>query len=99
MVTRNSTPLCPSLFAVESHGRLCAEAVQFLHMLAECAADSGVAKANKSVWLLSFYREISLALQLGNGLMYAKSAERLIRAQGCHFMEGAVVPLPWGGSS
>jgi hypothetical protein len=85
-------------FAVESHGQLCKEAVDFLHMTAEWGAGSGLQRASKGAWLMSFYREISCALQRGNGLMYAKSAERLIRAQGCHFMPGAEVPSPWGGS-
>ncbi len=86
-------------FAVESHGRLCNEAVEFLHILAESGASSGTNKASKSTWLMSFYREISCALQLGNGLMYSKSAERLIQAQGCHFMRGCETPSPYGGSS
>jgi hypothetical protein len=79
-------------FAVESHGRLCKEAVDFLHMAAEWGAGSGLQRGGKGAWLMSFYGEVSCALQGSNGLMYAKSAERLICAQGRHFMPGAAVP-------
>jgi hypothetical protein len=85
-------------FAVESHGQLCKEAVDFLHMSAEWGAGSGLQRAGKGESLMSFYHEISCVLQRGNGVMYGKSAERLIRAQGRHFMPGAAVPSPWGGS-
>jgi hypothetical protein len=56
------------------------------------------AAVSKGAWFMSFYCEVSCALQHCNGLMYAKSAERLICAQGRHFMPGAAVPSPWGGS-
>jgi hypothetical protein len=81
--------------AVKSHGRLFKDAVDFLHMVAEWGAGSGLQQAGKGTWLMSFYREVSCALQR---LMYAKSAERLIRSQGRHFRPGAAVPSPWGGS-
>jgi hypothetical protein len=61
-------------FAVESHGRLCKEAVDFLHMAAQWGAGSGLQRAGKGEWLMSCKRKVSCALQRGNGLMCAKSA-------------------------
>jgi hypothetical protein len=52
-------------FAVESHGQLCKEAVVFLHMPAEWGAGSGLQRAGKGAWSMSFYRELSCALQRG----------------------------------
>jgi hypothetical protein len=83
-------------FAVESHGRLCKGAVDVLHMVAEWRADSGLQQAGKGAWLMSFYREDSCALQRGNGVMYAKSAERIVRAQGRHFFAGCCGALSLG---
>ena len=78
-------------FVLESHGRLCSQAVAFLNQLGEWA--SGGSKGAKSQFMKSAYRELSVALQIGNGLMYTKSSERLIRAQGRHFMPGAEAPV------
>ncbi|MEL6449579.1 MAG: reverse transcriptase domain-containing protein [Pseudomonadota bacterium] len=78
-------------FAVESHGRLCKQAVAFLNEMGDWAC--GGDKGGKSRFMMSVYREISVALQVGNGLMYTKSSERLVRAQGRHFMQGAPVPV------
>ncbi len=77
-------------FAVESHGRICKEGVAFLQEMGDwaCGGDRGA----KSLWMMQTYKDISVALQKGNGMMYTKSCERLIRAQGRHFMPGASTP-------
>ena len=78
-------------FILESHGRLGKQAVAFLHEIAEWASSGG--RISKNAFLKSAYRDISCALQIGNSAMYCKSAERLIRARGRHFLPGAAVPV------
>jgi hypothetical protein len=70
------------LCAVESHGQLCKEAVDILHMSAEWGAGTGLQRAGKGAWLMSFYREITSALFRGNSFMYAKSAEHSFALRG-----------------
>jgi hypothetical protein len=67
-------------------------------MAAEWGANSALQPAGKGAGLMSFYREISCALQRGNSLINSKSADRFNRSEGRHFMLGAEVPSPWGGT-
>jgi hypothetical protein len=77
---------------------LCKEAVEFLNMAAEGGVGSETHRAGKGAWLVSLFREVNCALKRGNRLIYAyaKSTERLIRAQERHFMPGPAMPPPLG---
>ena len=77
-------------FAAESHGRIGKQGVAFLQEMSDWAC--GDSKGAKSLWMMRTYKDISVALQKGNGMMYTKSCERFIRAQGRHFMPGASTP-------
>ena len=78
-------------FAVESFGCLGASAQSFLKRLGEVAASQG--RIDKSAFVRSAYREISVALQRGNGLMYGKSLFAIARASGRSFLPGLDVPV------
>lgn len=78
-------------FAVESFGCLGASAVRFLKQLGEVAASQG--RVGRSAFVRSAYREISVALVRGNGLMYGRSLFTVARASGRSFLPGMDVPV------
>jgi hypothetical protein len=78
-------------FAVESYGRLGASVQNFLKRMGDVAAGRG--KISKSAFVKSAYREVSCALQRGNGMMCARLTLNLARASGRHFMSGCDVPV------
>ena len=59
---------------------------RFLKRLGEVASSQG--RIDRSAFVRSAYREISVALQRGNGLMYGKSLFAIARASGCSFLPG-----------
>ena len=78
-------------FAVESYGRLGANASSLLKELGEVAAARG--NISKTAFVRSAYREVSCALQRGNGMMYARSLFNVARASGRQFMPGLDTPV------
>ena len=78
-------------FAVESYGRLGVSAQKFLQALGDTAAARG--NISKAAFVRSAYREISCALQVGNGLMYGRSVFTIARASGRQFLPGCDVPV------
>ena len=78
-------------FAVETYGRLGVSAQSFLKALGDVAASRG--NISKAAFVRSAYREISCALQRGNGLMYDRSLFHIARASGRQFMPGCDVPV------
>jgi hypothetical protein len=78
-------------FGLESHGRLGKGAVNFLKQVGEVAAARG--NLSRTAFVASAYREISCALQQGNGLMYGRSGFHLARANGRQFMPGCEVAV------
>ena len=78
-------------FAVESYGHLGVAAQQFLKALGDIASARGT--VSKSAFVRSAYREVSCALQVGNGLMYGRSLFHIARASGRQFMAGCDVPV------
>ncbi len=75
----------------ESYGRLGASAQNFLKALGDLAASRG--NISKAAFVRSAYREISCALQKGNGMMYDRSLFQIARASGRQFMPGCDVPV------
>lgn len=78
-------------FAGESHGHLGVAAQNFLKELGVIASSGG--RISKAAFVRSAYREISCALQVGNGLMYGKGLFNIARASGRQFMPGCDIPV------
>ena len=78
-------------FAVESYGRLGPAAMGFLSALGDVAASGG--HISKSAFVAGALKELSCALQRGNGRMYGHSLFRIARASGRQFRPGCEVPV------
>ena len=78
-------------FALESYGRLGASAQSFLKELGSVASSRG--NISQSAFVRSAYREVSVALQRGLGLMYGRALFNVARSSGRQLMPGSDVPL------
>ena len=78
-------------FALESFGRLGKDARSFLSLMGDVAAADG--RVSKAAFVSTAHRELSCALQRGNGLMYTRSLFNIARAGGRQFLPGCEVPM------
>ena len=76
--------------AAETYGQLGSQGSQFLSMVADVAAASGISKAR---FVRAAHAELSCALVKGMGMVYSKSMHETVRASGRAFMEGSDVPV------
>jgi hypothetical protein len=75
----------------ESYGRLCVEAIDFLHELAAVAASHG--EVVPAAIVRHVRLQLSVALCKGNGILFRRGYGSLARVSGHDFRLGAPVPF------